>query len=381
MSHRPNPGSNSHQAVDITNDSSDILTEQSSMSDFTANTENGEDSQQISEMESEKETEEYTEMEIEEPPSFLNSQSNVPPHRTMKSYFKSVATALRGDDDDLDDVFEKKVNKPSSIDDNEPSSSSSGNFSSNRKPRKPRNPRVRKNVKKITNPNGNGNQLIRWGQKQGDDVDRSSTDGGGCSNNADIGESPQTRNGEDRSDSVCSTAATTNSEEQQRGKKRSKHITICLDDDEPPASKAVHEKLQIAGVNVQFPVKPYPSQIAVMNKVIRIEYIIHCSRSLPISSNILQHALIFLDINTPSDVYIGPMYLTFKNSNNKILFKKGFFLDICFQLIQGCKKEEHCLLESPTGSGKTLALLCGVLAWQEHQKGQWHHLFLLSNPF
>ncbi|XP_011162607.1 Fanconi anemia group J protein isoform X2 [Solenopsis invicta] len=35
-------------------------------------------------------------------------------------------------------------------------------------------------------------------------------------------------------------------------------------------------------------------------------------------------------------------------------------------LIEGCKKEQNCLLESPTGSGKTLALLCSSLAWQEY---------------
>lgn len=40
------------------------------------------------------------------------------------------------------------------------------------------------------------------------------------------------------------------------------------------------------------------------------------------------------------------------------------------QLIQGCTKEQHCLLESPTGSGKTLALLCGALAWQEQYRGE-----------
>ncbi|KAG7205999.1 hypothetical protein KM043_003405 [Ampulex compressa] len=39
-------------------------------------------------------------------------------------------------------------------------------------------------------------------------------------------------------------------------------------------------------------------------------------------------------------------------------------------LIQGCTKEQNCLLESPTGSGKTLALLCGVLAWQEQYRGE-----------
>ncbi|XP_011863611.1 PREDICTED: Fanconi anemia group J protein homolog isoform X2 [Vollenhovia emeryi] len=37
-------------------------------------------------------------------------------------------------------------------------------------------------------------------------------------------------------------------------------------------------------------------------------------------------------------------------------------------LIQGCTKEQNCLLESPTGSGKTLALLCGALAWQEQYR-------------
>ncbi|XP_076644562.1 Fanconi anemia group J protein homolog isoform X2 [Halictus rubicundus] len=36
------------------------------------------------------------------------------------------------------------------------------------------------------------------------------------------------------------------------------------------------------------------------------------------------------------------------------------------KVIQGCTKEENCLLESPTGSGKTLALLCSVLAWHDH---------------
>lgn len=40
------------------------------------------------------------------------------------------------------------------------------------------------------------------------------------------------------------------------------------------------------------------------------------------------------------------------------------------QLIKGCTKEQHCLLESPTGSGKTLALLCGALAWQDQYSGE-----------
>lgn len=45
-------------------------------------------------------------------------------------------------------------------------------------------------------------------------------------------------------------------------------------------------------------------------------------------------------------------------------------LKLCVQLIQGCNKEQNCLLESPTGSGKTLALLCGALAWQEQYSGE-----------
>lgn len=40
------------------------------------------------------------------------------------------------------------------------------------------------------------------------------------------------------------------------------------------------------------------------------------------------------------------------------------------QVIKGCAKQEHCLLESPTGSGKTLALLCAALAWQTHFEGE-----------
>ncbi|XP_043521771.1 uncharacterized protein LOC122534841 isoform X2 [Frieseomelitta varia] len=39
---------------------------------------------------------------------------------------------------------------------------------------------------------------------------------------------------------------------------------------------------------------------------------------------------------------------------------------VMHKVIQGCMKEENCLLESPTGSGKTLALLCGALAWHDH---------------
>ncbi|XP_021189441.3 Fanconi anemia group J protein homolog isoform X1 [Helicoverpa armigera] len=38
------------------------------------------------------------------------------------------------------------------------------------------------------------------------------------------------------------------------------------------------------------------------------------------------------------------------------------------KIITAIKKSENCILESPTGSGKTLALLCGALAWQQHEQ-------------
>ncbi len=60
----------------------------------------------------------------------------------------------------------------------------------------------------------------------------------------------------------------------------------------------------INGIKVKFPFKPYPSQIGMMDRVIRA-----------------------LDGN-----------------------------------------KQHALLESPTGSGKTMALLCGVLSWVEEQR-------------
>lgn len=60
----------------------------------------------------------------------------------------------------------------------------------------------------------------------------------------------------------------------------------------------------INGLKVRFPFKPYPSQIGMMDRVIRS--------------------------------------------------------------LQG--EKQHALLESPTGSGKTMALLCGVLSWMEEQK-------------
>lgn len=41
-------------------------------------------------------------------------------------------------------------------------------------------------------------------------------------------------------------------------------------------------------------------------------------------------------------------------------------------MIQGLKKGEHALLESPTGTGKTLALLCAALAWQKQYSGKYN---------
>ncbi|XP_042221069.1 uncharacterized protein LOC121865613 [Homarus americanus] len=39
------------------------------------------------------------------------------------------------------------------------------------------------------------------------------------------------------------------------------------------------------------------------------------------------------------------------------------------QIMQGLKRRQNCLLESPTGSGKSLALLCSTLAWQRAETG------------
>uniref|UniRef100_A0A2A4JF43 Helicase ATP-binding domain-containing protein n=1 Tax=Heliothis virescens TaxID=7102 RepID=A0A2A4JF43_HELVI len=71
---------------------------------------------------------------------------------------------------------------------------------------------------------------------------------------------------------------------------------------EPP--KQVFKRM-IEGVNVNLPVNPYGSQVALMSKI-----------------------------------------------------------------ITAIKKSENCILESPTGSGKTLALLCGALAWQQHEQNR-----------
>lgn len=67
-------------------------------------------------------------------------------------------------------------------------------------------------------------------------------------------------------------------------------------------------ELPINGIKVKFPFKPYPSQIGMMDKVIRS--------------------------------------------------------------LNSTDTKQHALLESPTGSGKTMALLCGVLAWVEDMRAK-----------
>lgn len=51
---------------------------------------------------------------------------------------------------------------------------------------------------------------------------------------------------------------------------------------------------------------------------------------------------------------------------------------VLFQIISGIKKGENCILESPTGSGKTLALLCGALAWQQHEQRELFTVFCFT---
>ncbi|CAH1640994.1 unnamed protein product [Spodoptera littoralis] len=48
----------------------------------------------------------------------------------------------------------------------------------------------------------------------------------------------------------------------------------------------------------------------------------------------------------------------------------GSQIALMSKIITAIKKKENCILESPTGSGKTLALLCGALAWQQHEQKQ-----------
>lgn len=80
----------------------------------------------------------------------------------------------------------------------------------------------------------------------------------------------------------------------------------------------------IGGVKIEMPVRPYPSQVSMMDKV---NFVITLMQNIPLINYI---------------------------SN---------------QVIRGCQKQQNCLLESPTGSGKTLALLCSALAWQRAEKG------------
>lgn len=93
-------------------------------------------------------------------------------------------------------------------------------------------------------------------------------------------------------------------QEQKREEEQFESKIIILKKEFIDSSIAAMGTYPINGIKVKFPFKPYPSQIGMMDRVIRA-----------------------LDGN-----------------------------------------KQHALLESPTGSGKTMALLCGVLSWMEEQK-------------
>ena len=95
-----------------------------------------------------------------------------------------------------------------------------------------------------------------------------------------------------------------------------------------------HHVYTISGVRVEFPAKAYPSQIAMMDKV------------MPFI-----HFLFFLFCSAFHNIFC-------------------FVLFAAAQVIRGLQRGQHCLLESPTGSGKTLALLCASLAWQRAEAGR-----------
>ncbi|XP_046416679.1 Fanconi anemia group J protein-like [Neodiprion fabricii] len=300
--------------LNITNDEdSDLLTEQSSASNLSGDDDDAEKSEEL----------QYTEMQIEEPPSFFNSQYLNPGLAFKKNSKQSKPSENeeekeeednenaeekqveeKKDEDEEDGIFQlKETKKRESVinanvydasSDRSESSSSSSSSRRGRQPRKPRKSRKRKNLPESSSATLERWSILNWREKRDETTRKKMTridaakailgDGfsGGC---------------------YSAGPATPANAPDECHKKIFKHITIALEGKEVPTPKEVHhEELYIAGVNVKFPVKPYPSQIAVMNK-----------------------------------------------------------------LIQGCKKSEHCLLESPTGSGKTLALLCGVLAWQEKE--------------
>ncbi|XP_046738702.1 Fanconi anemia group J protein homolog [Diprion similis] len=306
--------------LNITNDDdSDLLTEQSSILNLSGDDDDGKENESL----------QYTEMQIEEPPSFFNSQYLNPSlaFKKKSKQPKPVENEEENEEEDNEnteenedeeaDVFQRKefkkrgsVNNTNVYDvpsDQSESSSSSSSSRRGRQPRKPRKSRKRKKLDESSSATLEKRSIFNWREKRDEAIRNKVTRmeaakavlSKGTSGVGDQSIAPQTSH-----DFVPDLGSSSTNAPDECHRKIIKHITIALEGKEVPTPKEVHhEQLQIAGVNVKFPVKPYPSQIAVMNK-----------------------------------------------------------------LIQGCKKSEHCLLESPTGSGKTLALLCGVLAWQEKEQ-------------